>query len=157
MPISLLQHSYCTLVITLFGPFSRLFINLTVCSRAIFPETGNHSCLARPSRHSTTGTPTPGTSGSRCFSLILLHERIRRRIRLCHFSTLIDIVAETAIVSSGTLPVGLPLPTSKNSLYTLFCPLILEHCVSLIISNSGAKILIQYVLLILLFTIVFNL
>ena len=64
------------------------------------------------------------------------------------FSTLINIVAETTIVSSSTLPVGLPLPTiSKNSLHTLFCPLILDHGVSLIIPTSGAKILISYVLL----------
>ena len=59
-----------------------------------------------------------------------------------------DIVAETAIVSFHTLPVGFPLPPiSKNSLYTLFCPLILDHGVSLIISISGAKILISYALL----------
>ena len=71
----------------------------------------------------------------------LLHERIRRRILLCHFCTLIDIVTETAIVSFRTLPVGFPLPTiSKNSLSTLFCPLILDHGVSFIISVSGPKI-----------------
>ena len=64
------------------------------------------------------------------------------------FSTLIDIVAETAIVSFHTLPVGFPLPTiSKNSLSTVFCSLILDHGVSLMISMSGAKILISYVLL----------
>ena len=35
-----------------------------------------------------------------------------------NISTLIDIVAETAIVSFHTLPVGFPWPTiSKNSLY----------------------------------------
>ena len=171
MPIILLQHSYCTLVIILFGPFTRLFINLTVWIRALFLKpatTLGHVeqafwrvplftewvvassfdvILARPSIHSTAGTSSPGTSGSRCFSLILLHERIRRRIRLCHFSTLIDIVAETAIVSSRTLPVELPLPTiSKNSLYTLFCSLILDLGVSLIISISSAKILISYLL-----------
>ena len=38
MPITPLQHSYCTFVIILFGPFSRLFINLTVCIRALFPK-----------------------------------------------------------------------------------------------------------------------
>ena len=82
-----------------------------------------------------------GTSGSRCISLILLHARIRRRIRLCHFCTHIDIVTEIAIVSFRALPVGFPLPTiSKNSLYTLFIPLILDHGVSFIISVSGAKI-----------------
>ena len=65
-----------------------------------------------------------------------------------NFSTLIDIVAETAIVSFNTLPVGFPLSTiSKNSLYTLFCSLILDHGVLLIISISGAKILISNILL----------
>ena len=104
--------------------------------------------IARQSKHSTTGTLSSGTSGSRCFSLTLLHERIRRRIRLCHFSTLFHIVTETAIVSFRTLPVWLPLPTiSKNSLYTLFCPLILDHGVLLKISISVPKILISYVLL----------
>ena len=77
--------------------------------------------LARPSRHSITGTLSSATSGSRWFSLILLHERIRRRIQLCHFSTLVDIVTVTAIVSFRKLPSGLPLSTiSKNSLSTLF-------------------------------------
>ena len=99
--------------------------------------------LARPSKHSTTGT-----SGSRWFSLILLHERIWRRIRLCHFCTLVNIVTETAIVSFGTLPVGFPLPTiSKNSLYTLFCSLILDHGVLLKISIPDSKVLISNFLL----------
>ena len=63
---------------------------------------------------------------------------------MVNFSTLIHIVAETAIVSFHTLPVGFPLPTiSKNSLYTLFCPLILDHGVLLKISASGSKILIS--------------
>ena len=66
----------------------------------------------------------------------------------CNFSTLIDIVAETAIFSFRTLPVGFPLPTiSKNSLYTLFCSLILDHGVLLKISNSVPKILISNFLL----------
>ena len=48
----------------------------------------------------------------------------------------------TAIVSSHILPVGFPLPTiSKNSLYTLFCPLILDHDVLLKISASVPKVL----------------
>ena len=99
--------------------------------------------LAWPSRHSTTGT-----SGSRCFSFILLHERIRRRIRLCHFCTFIYIVTDTSIVSFWALPVDFPLPTiSKNSLSTLFCPLILDHGVLFIISISGPKILISNFLL----------
>ena len=56
------------------------------------------------------------------------------------FPTLIDIVAETAIVSFHTLLVGFPLTTiSKNSLSTLFCPLILDHGVLLKISISGPQ------------------
>ena len=148
MPITLLQHGYCTFDHYSFWTF------LLGCSSTWggayehFSKKGRHSwscrttfwrvppftksvnasllkvILARPSRHSTTGTFSSGTSGPRRFSLILLHERIRRRIRLCHFSTLIDIVAKTAIVSFHTLPVGFLLPTiSKNSLYTLFCSL----------------------------------
>ena len=96
-------------VTILSGPFSRLFINLTVCVWALFPKptttlglvqqgfwrvplftgwigaSSFEVILAGPSRHSTTGTLSSGTSGSRCFSLILLHERNRRWIRLCHF------------------------------------------------------------------------
>ena len=68
--------------------------------------------LAKPSRRSTAGAFTSGTSGSRWFSLILQHERIRRRIWWCNCSTLIRIGAETAIVSFHTLPVGFPLPQS---------------------------------------------
>ena len=140
VPLILLQHNYCTFVIILFGPFTRLFINLTMCIRALLPKSATtlglveqafwrvpfftewigasslKVILAGPSRHSTTGTLASGTSGSRRISLILLHERIRRRIRLYHFCTLINIVTETTIVYFRTLPVGFPLPTiSKNS------------------------------------------
>ena len=34
--LMLLQHSCCTFVIILFGPFSRLIINLAICIRALF-------------------------------------------------------------------------------------------------------------------------
>ena len=63
--------------------------------------------------------------------------------------TLIDIVAETAIVSFSRTARWLPhcQQHSKNSLYTLFCSLILDHGVLLIISISGAKIHISYFLL----------
>ena len=71
--------------------------------------------------HSSIGTSSSGTSGPRWFSLTLPREKIRRRIWWWTLSTLIHIVAETAIVSFHTLPVGFPLSTiSKNSLYTLF-------------------------------------
>ena len=87
------------LVIILFGPLTGLFINLTMCIRALFhkfaPTLGlleqafwrvppftewiGASSLkvivAGPSRHSTAGA-----SGSRSTSPNLLHEKIRRRI-----------------------------------------------------------------------------
>ena len=109
VPIILLQHVYCTFVNILLGPFTRLFINLTMCIRALFTKFATTLCLveqafrrvpsftewviassfkvilARPSRRSTTRTLTFGTSGPRWFSFILLHERIRRRIWWCNF------------------------------------------------------------------------
>ena len=49
---------------------------------------------------------------------------------------------ETATVSIRTLPVSFPLPTiSQSPLFTLFCPLILDHGACLIIFVSGLKIL----------------
>ena len=76
-----------------------------------------------------------------------------------NFSTLIHIVTETAIVSFRRLPVELPLPTiSENSLYTLFCSLIIDHGVLLEISISVPKIIISNFFLDTSFlTIVFNL
>ena len=136
--IFVLQHGYCTFVIILFRLFTWLFINLTMCIWALFPKSAStfglveqafwrvrpftewigassfEVILTKPSRRSTAGTSASGTSGSRRISLILLLGRIRRRIRLSQFSTLINIVAETEIVSSRTLPVGLPLPTISN-------------------------------------------
>ena len=107
----------------------------------------SNAILARASIRSTVGPFSSGTSGSRCFSLILLHEGIRRRIRLCHFSTLIHTVSETATVSFWTLPVSFALPTiSWTSLYALFCPWILDDGVLFTISSCGAKILVSYVL-----------
>ena len=127
--------NHCTFVTILFGPFAGLFINLAMRIRALFTQSATtlglveqafwrvpffpervgassfEVILAGPSRHSTTGTLASGTLGSRRISLILPYERTRRRIRLCQFCTLIDIVTETAIVSVRTLPVGFPLPT----------------------------------------------
>ena len=129
------QHSHCTFVTILVRPFAGLFINLAMRMKALFPKSASifwlaeqalwrmplvtkwvvaspfEVILAGPSKHSPTETLAFGTSGSRRISLILPHERIRRRIRLCRFCTLIDIVSETAIVSFHTLPVGFPLPT----------------------------------------------
>ena len=141
VPIILLQHGYCTFAIILvWDLFTRLFINLTMCIRArfsksaatlglveqafwrvpLFTEWVDASSfkviLAGPSLQSYRDILPLGlfllvlqVLGR--FFLILLHERIRRWIRLCHFSTLIDIVTETAIVSFHTLPVDFPLST----------------------------------------------
>ena len=113
------QHSHCTFVIIIFGLSAGLFFNLEMRMRALLTKSAptlglveqafwkmpsftewviassSEVILARPSRHSTTWTSSSGTSDSRRISLILLHERIRRRIWWCNFSTLIDIVAET--------------------------------------------------------------
>ena len=86
-----------------------------MCKRALFPKTATilvfeeqafgripsstgwviassfEVILARPSRHSTTGAFTSGTSGPRWFSLTLLHERILKRIWWWTFPTLIHI------------------------------------------------------------------
>ena len=128
--------------IILFGPFRRLFINLTMCIRALFSKSTTTLGLVEqafwrvPPFHKMSyckflwrnpcraiETFYHWDSGSRCIYLILPRRRAGRRIRLCHFCTLIDIVTESTIVSFRTLPVGFPLPTiSKNSLSTLFCP-----------------------------------
>ena len=119
-----------------------------ILADAIFHRMNCCKFLARQSKHSSAGTLTYGTSGSRCISHTLPRRSSRRRIRLCRFCTLLDIVTETPIVSFHTLPVGFPLPTiSKNSLSTLFCPLILDHGVLLKISASGSKVLISNFLL----------
>ena len=100
LPITFLQKSHSTFVIIIFGPFSRLFINLTMCEWALFPKptttlglveqafrmvplfeewigaSSFEVTLAWPSRHSTTGTLASGTLGSRRFSLLLLHAKI---------------------------------------------------------------------------------
>ena len=148
----------------LLSPLARLFGNLAVCVRALIPKfaslfglveqgfwkipfftewSGASSfevILARQSGHFPTWVLPPATPGSRCISHTLLRRRSRRKIRLCRFCTLIQIVSETAIVSFRTLPVSFPLPTiSKTSLFTLFCHLILDHGACLIISVSGLK------------------
>ena len=97
VPIILLLHSYCTLVFlhSFWTFFTRLFINLTVCTRALFPKTGKpllvlyeqafgrvplvtdwvvassfKVILAKPSRHSTTGTSILWDFG---FSMLFSH------------------------------------------------------------------------------------
>ena len=128
-----------------FPTFPSLTPSITMLFKATFTKWVIASffevILARPSRHSTTGAFTSGTSGPRRISLILPRGR-GEEFGCVNFATLIDIVTETAIVSFRTLPVGFPLPPiSKGSLFSLFCSLILDHSACLIISVSGLKIL----------------
>ena len=157
------QHGHCTFV-AFFRPFARLFFCLAMRIRALFPKSASilglvepafwrmpfftewigassfEVILARQSSHLPTWASASRTSGSRCIFHILPRRRSWRRIWLCHFCTLLRIVSETAILSFRTLPVSFPLPTiSKTSLFTLFCPLILDHGACLIISVSGLK------------------
>ena len=88
-----------------------------------------------PSRHSTTGTFASGTSGSRRFSLTLLHERIWRRIRCVIFARLL-----ISLISHCQQSPRILCPRC-------FCSLILDHGVLLKISTSGPKIIISNFLL----------
>ena len=47
VPIILLQHGYCTFVIILWRPFTKLFINLMMWIRALFSQICNHSWSCR--------------------------------------------------------------------------------------------------------------
>ena len=169
-PIILFQHNYCTLVIILFRPFTRLFINLTVCIRAHF----NHSWSCRTnilegvfSFHRTScckflwGNPCKTNDTfyhwdfflwDFGFSTLFSHSAAWKNSKTCSTVSFFHACwyrgGNCNCLLWNTAPVELPLPTiSKNSLYTLFCSLILDHGVSFIISISGANILISYVLL----------
>ena len=109
---------------------------------------------ARPSRHSATGTSSSGTSssgtsGSRRMSLIPAAQKSSEKDSAVSFSHVYwyrdgncnCLLQNTARWDSHCQPI------SKNSLSTLFCPLILDHGVSSINSVSGAKILNSYILL----------
>ena len=154
-----------TALLSLFKkPFAWLFLYLTMRIKALFSKSASilglvepafwrmpfftewigassfEVIFARQSSHSLTWASVSRTSGSRCIFHILPCRRSWRRIWLCGFCTLFRIVSDTVILSFRTLSVSFPLPTiSKTSLFTLFCPLIFDHDVSLIISVSGLK------------------
>ena len=101
-----LQHSHCIFVIILFGPFARLFINLTMRIRALFTKSATtlgfveqafwrvplftewvgassfEVIFAWPSRHSTF---LLGLRVLDAFLSFCCMKRIRRRIRLWTF------------------------------------------------------------------------
>ena len=116
--------------------------------------------LAGPSRLSSTGTLSSGTSGSRRISPILPHERTRRRIPLCQCGTLINIVTETAIVSFRTLPVGL-FPIANNILdffvHAVLSPDSLPRRLSHNLHFCSKKSCFGFLARYFFFTIVFNL
>ena len=111
-----------------FRPLAKLFFNVAMRIRSLFSKSASvlrlveqafwrmpfftewivvssfSVIVAEQWKHSTTGAVASGTSGSPRNSLILLRRRTRRRIRLCHFCTLINIVTETAIVSFEHCP-----------------------------------------------------
>ena len=153
---------HCTFVIIRFGLFTRLFINPTMCIRALFTEFATtvgiveqafwrvplftewigassfEVILSGPSRHSTTGTLSPGTSGSRriCHTLLAWKKEFGDEFGCVIFARSLERDGNCN-VSSRTMPVGLPLPTISK----ILCP----HCFSFIISVSGVKILISYI------------
>ena len=133
IPITLLQHSYCTFVTILFGPFARLFINLTTRMRALFHKICIHypTCrqgfwtvplftewvgassskviLAKPSRHSATGTIASVTSGSRRFSHSASWKKLEKDSAVSIFARWLISWTETAISSFTHCPVWLPI------------------------------------------------
>ena len=97
--------------------------------------------LAWPSKHSSTGTSSSGTSGFRRFLFILLHERIRRRIRLCLFFARLLISWRKLQLSPLE---HCPLVSHCQQSPRILCP----RCfVPFIISVSAPKILISNFLL----------
>ena len=165
LPIYLLQHSHSTFVIIRFRPFSRLFINLTMCVRALFlkpattlglveqafwrvPFFTEWICassfeviLARQSSHFPSKASASKTLGSRCIFHILPHRRARRRIRLCRFCTLMISWRKLQMSPLEHCPLAFHCQHSPRVLCSRCCPLILDHGVCLIISVSGSKIL----------------
>ena len=137
-----------------------------------FPQDGNHSffcrtsilesaiykkwviassskvILARPSRHSATRTFTSGTSGPRWFSLILLHERIRRRIWWCIFFHAYSYRGGNCNCLLSNTARLFPIVNNLQECFlhaVLF--LIIDHGVLLQISIAAPKILISNFLL----------
>ena len=133
----ILQYSHCTFVTILCRPFARLFVNLAVCIRAIFTTSASflwlveqafwrvpfftewigassfEVILARPSRHSTTGTFLWDFGFSMHFSLILLRWKNLGDVFGCVelFPRLFISWRKLQLSPFDTLPVGFPLPT----------------------------------------------
>ena len=173
-PENTFQRSHCT---PFFWkkkkkPFVKLFINLTMCVWALFPKptttlglveqafwrvpfftkwviASSSEVILRGHRDILPlGLLPLGLRGSRRFSFILLHERIWRRIWWCLFARLLTSWRKLQLSPSEHCPLAFHCQQiSKNALSTLFCPLILDQGVLLIISISVTKIVISNVLL----------
>ena len=128
---STFQHSHCTFVTILFGPFARLFNNLTKCIRALFPKICILLLTCRTS---------------------ILEDAISHRVIWCKFLWRNPCKSHRYILPLGLFPLGLPRERTRRRirlchLFTLFCSMILDHGVSFIISVSGFKILHSQILL----------
>ena len=149
VPIILLQHGYCTFVIILFGPFTWLFINLTMCNTSSFPQICNHSWSCRTSildgchftQNEFVQVPFKVilAGASETFyhwDFFPLGLRVLDDFRsfrcMKEFGDGFDcVIFPRLLISWRKLQlsplehchVELPLPTiSKNSLFTLYCP-----------------------------------
>ena len=147
LPITLFQYSHCTFVI-LFGPSCRLFINLTMCIRALLTKFATTLCLVEQAfwrvpfftkwviASSCEVISLQGHRDILPLGLLPLGLRVLDAFRSfccmkefgdgfdwCNFSTLIDYRGGNCNCLLFThCPLVIPLPTiSKNSLYTLFC------------------------------------
>ena len=75
---------------------------------------------------SSAGTPIPGTSESRWFSLILLHERIRKRIWWGNFPRLLTSCRKLQLYPLGHCPLDSHCRQSPRILCTRCCSWILD-------------------------------
>ena len=163
--LSLLQHSHCTFVTILFGPFAGLFVNLAMCIRALFPTSAStlglvnkHSGGCHFSQYGVVQVHLRySMHGHRDFLPLVLFplglrvldaflsfcrmKELGERFGCVNFARLFISWRKLQLSPFEHCPLAFPLPTiSKNSLYTLFCSLILDHGVLLIISISAPKI-----------------
>ena len=168
--LMLLQHGYCTFVTILFWPFAGLFINLAMRMRALFSESATTLGLAEQAFWRVPffyimnwckflwGNPCRAIETFHHWDFPLGLRVLDAFLSFCRVEELGDgfgcvdfarlLISWRAIVSFRALPVRFPLPTiSQTSLFTLFCPLILDHGVSLLISVSGPKIPVSLILL----------
>ena len=151
--LSVLSYSSCffNIATALLSPldlFTRLFINLTVCIRALFPKTATHSWSCRTSIQEDAifcrmsyckflwGNPCRAIETfyhwdfflwDFGFSMIFAHsaawKNSEKNSAVSFFARLLTSWRKLQLFPLEHCPLGFPLPTiSKYALYTLFCP-----------------------------------